>query len=97
MEELKIGRKDQREGRARRRHGASDDRDADAVQRTLRLLEAVPVGLVVEMGEVYGVIDRHAHDHHDEDPRVCDTGHNRRRLGRVGASSLDAPCRGCGE
>ena len=91
MEELKIGRKDQREGRASRRHGASDDRDADAVQRTLCLLEAVPVGLVVEMGEVYGVIDRHAHDHHDEDPRDCDTGQQREAWAcgsKLGASSL---------
>ena len=72
MEELKVGREDQREGRARRRQGASEDRDAHAVQRTLRFLVAVPGCLVVEVGEVHGVIDRQAHDHHDEDPRVCD-------------------------
>ena len=90
MEELKVGREDQREGRARRRHSASDDRDADAVQSTLRFLVAVAGCLVVEVGEVHGVIDRHAHDHHNEDPRVCDTGGHRRKLGRVGASSLDA-------
>ena len=72
MEELKVGREDQREGRARRRHSASDDRDADAVQRTLRFLEAVPGCLVVEVGEVHGVIDRQSHTHHDEDPRDCD-------------------------
>ena len=88
MEELKVGREDQREGRARRRQGASEDRDAHAVQRTLRFLVAVPGCLVVEVGEVHGVIDRQAHDHHDEDPRVCD----RATEGSldVEASSLDA-------
>ena len=88
MEGVGVGRGHQRDGRARRRHSASDDRDADAVQRTLRFLEAVPGCLVVEVGEVHGVIDRHAHDHHDEDPRDCD----RESEGSldVGASSLDA-------
>ena len=67
-----VGRGHQRYGRARRRNDTSDDRDSDAVQSTLRFLVAVAVGLVVEVGEVHGVIDRQSHTHHDEDPRDCD-------------------------
>mmetsp|Transcript_6737 Transcript_6737/g.16799 ORF Transcript_6737/g.16799 Transcript_6737/m.16799 type:complete len:255 (+) Transcript_6737:155-919(+) len=70
VEELDVGREDQRDGRARRRDRAADDRDADAVQRPLCLFVPVALGFVVEVGEVHRVVDGHAHDHHDEDARV---------------------------
>mmetsp|Transcript_6744 Transcript_6744/g.16822 ORF Transcript_6744/g.16822 Transcript_6744/m.16822 type:complete len:242 (+) Transcript_6744:155-880(+) len=69
VEELDVGREDQRDGRARRRDRAADDRDADAVQRPLCLFVPVALGFVVEVGEVHRVVDGHAHHHHDQDGR----------------------------
>ena len=50
---MEVGREDQRDGRARRRDRATDDRDADAVQRPLCLVVPVALGLVVKVGEVH--------------------------------------------
>mmetsp|Transcript_17844 Transcript_17844/g.36266 ORF Transcript_17844/g.36266 Transcript_17844/m.36266 type:complete len:213 (-) Transcript_17844:2517-3155(-) len=69
LEEGEMHREDQRNGGPACGERATDHGDTHAVERPPHLLVTRAAHLVVEVDEVGRVVDRHAHNHHDEDRR----------------------------